>query len=298
MSPDGRVIAHMHEDAATRYLQTLREATESQGCVLNSVSYEAVRSLFLQRASDRRLGGPGDSVQQGARGELLCIVDLDGKPVRVTADILADYKLVIVEHPAFGHWFSEETLAAGGSTLLPVRWLCHVAGFRHQTVQLFIHTPELWAASGDVTLVQVRAPNKAQYPGCFDVAAAGHVIGLGEVEGSVFKELSEELGLTQQDVGELRLLGRYEHRESLSEDRVHDVELRSVYQTELVAGAFPRIRFVDGEVAGICLFRLAELKELVKRFPDRVASGLSASLGLYLDAMSDGSSGPKNWTTC
>jgi len=182
----------------------------------------------------------------------------------------------------FGEWLREATLPSGGTALLAARWLYHLAGLRHRTVQLFldpVHQP-------DCTLVQVRGMGKLEYPGCFDTAAAGHVIELDGVEDSVYKELSEDLGLTREDVRGLEMLAEYEHRETLHDGAIRDMEFRSVFHGRLAGGALECIRFVDGEVAGICVFSVAALAALVDCFPDRVASGLQASLATL--GMEDG----------
>jgi hypothetical protein len=45
-----------------------------------------------------------------------------------------------------------------------------------------------------------------------------------------------------------------------------------------------RIRFVDREVAAIAVFAVDDLQAVLRDTPARVASGLSASLALYLAA--------------
>ncbi len=57
------------------------------------------------------------------------------------------------------------------------------------------------------TLVQVRALGKPLFPGCFDMPAGGHVVGLETNEEAVLKELAEELGLAPDDVEGLAVLG-------------------------------------------------------------------------------------------
>jgi isopentenyldiphosphate isomerase len=168
--------------------------------------------------------------------------------------------------------------AASPPAMLFARWLCHLAGLRHRTVELFLDHPQ---APG-YTLVQLRSPAKLEYPGCFDLPCAGHVAGLASVEEGLFQELAEELGLAADDLSGLQRLGAYEHAESHPDRAVLDVEHRTVFRARWQPGALDRIRFADGEVAAIAVFGVEDLRSTITREPERFASGLRASLAFYL----------------
>ena len=50
-------------------------------------------------------------------------------------------------------------------------------------------------------------------------------------------------------------------------------EYRVLYQAALKPEAAAKIRFADGEVAGLAVFAVPELRMLVQRSPERVARG-------------------------
>lgn len=265
--------------------------------ILNAQVYEAAKGLFLA------CQGPGESKPGPLLGELrrlapqygkpeyLLPVDGSGAPLAATEGVLRDFRLIVAAHPEFALWMQEASPPGSGKTggvslrvtgtipLLVARWLCALSGLRHRTVELFIDHPQ---ASG-YTLIQVRSLAKLDYPGCFDLPCAGHVVGLASVEEGLVQELGEELGLREADLAGLRRLGTYEHAESRGAQRAMlDVEHRTVFRARLQPGALERIRFADGEVAAIAVFADDDLQDLMREAPERIASGLSASLALYL----------------
>ncbi len=152
-------------------------------------------------------------------------------------------------------------------------------GFRHRSVQLFLDDP----AHEETTYLQVRSFDKYDSPGCFDMPVAGHVQGTTSLRQSIENEFREELGLDlERDVEDLRLLGGYNHLVTPRRPDYLDVEYATVYRGSLAADAFRRVRFPDGEVAAIALFRLSELRTLLGDCPDRVAPGLAGSFSMYL----------------
>lgn len=193
--------------------------------------------------------------------------------------MLADYRQTLDRHPAFALWLEERSFA-GRPLLLVARWLCHLAGFRHRTTQLFLDHP---TADG-YTLLQVRGLDKAEAPGCFDTPCAGHVSGIESVDEALFEELAQELGLDRSDISPPEFLGRFEYRDSMDDLTLYNVELRTVHRSRLRPGALSRVRFVDREVAALALFGVSEVQPLIDASPDRVASGLAASWPLYLHA--------------
>jgi isopentenyldiphosphate isomerase len=221
-----------------------------------------------------------DSVQAAApeygRDEFFLPVDGCGEPVYPDAGTLAEARELLARYPEAAHWWR---LADGSpSALLVARWLCHLTGIRHRTVQLFIDHPTL----PGLTLVQVRSLDKIEAPGTFDMPVAGHVTGTESVEAALAHELAEELGLALEDLQDLHSIGAYEGISPPIEGRVwRNREWRVVYRSRLKPDALARIRFADGEVAAIALFTVEELRALVRAYPERVASGLTGSLHLY-----------------
>jgi isopentenyldiphosphate isomerase len=208
--------------------------------------------------------------------EPLLTVDAGGHPAVPTDAILDDLRKRIGERSGIGDWF-EEAQIDGHPVLLVARWLCHLAGLRHRTVQLFLDHPSVEG----YTLLQVRATTKAEDPGCFDMPCAGHVTGLETPKEALFVELAEELGLGPGDVSDPELLGHYEHRGDEDGAAIYSVEYRTVYRSRLRAGALSRMRFVDREVAAVALFAVDGIERLIESAPQRVASGLAGSWRMY-----------------
>ena len=210
------------------------------------------------------------------RDEFFLPVDGCGEPIYPDAGTLAEARELLACYPEAARWWR---LADGPPpALLVARWLCHLTGIRHRTVQLFIDHPTL----PGLTLVQVRSLNKIEAPGSFDMPVAGHVTGTESVEAALAHELEEELGLALEDLQDLHSIDAYEGISPPIEGRVwHNREWRVVYRSRLAAGALGRIRFADGEVAALAIFAVDELRALVEAHPERVASGLAGSLYLY-----------------
>ncbi len=146
-------------------------------------------------------------------------------------------------------------------------------------MELFIDPPVLEGH----TLVQVRGMDKVLAPGAFDIPCAGHVSGVDGVEESLHKELGEELNLRIDDLEKLSLVARYASQaHDYAEDGLVNVEYCYLFRAGLKPHTVPNIRFNDGEVAGLAVFNVNELRGLVQRYPERVASGLSDSLRFYL----------------
>ena len=252
-------------------IRDLRQALARADYTLSAEAYAALKALFLAalaspvplRAQAPEYGKP----------ERLLNVDASGAPVPLLAEVAGESHALLAEYPAFGEWM----VSAPRGTLFP-RWLCHLAGLRHRTVQLFIDHPTL----PNHTLVQVRSLSKLQYPGCFDLPVAGHVVGLDEPAAALGKELAEELGLGPDDIEGLACLGADDRGAPDSAGGVCDCELSIVYRCRLRPQALARIHFADGEVAAICVFALPELQGVLARHPERIASGLRDSLDGYL----------------
>jgi isopentenyldiphosphate isomerase len=239
--------------------------------------------FFLACSSDPvRLAAVRELAPEYGRDEFFLPVDASGETLYPDAGTLAEARDLLARYPEAERWWR---VAEGSpSVLLFARWLCHLTGIRHRTVQLFIDHPTL----PGLTLVQVRSLDKIEAPGAFDMPVAGHVSGTESVEAALAHELAEELGLDREDLLELRHAGSYEALAPPLRGRETDsrpwrnLEWRIVYRARLRPGALERIRFADGEVAALAVFAVDELRALVTAMPERVASGLTGSLHLYV----------------
>jgi isopentenyldiphosphate isomerase len=257
-------------------LSALLGTLERADYVLDQATYLKVRALFLACADTPALLQMIQRIApEYGKPEFLLCVDAKGQAVTLDTNTLQDFSTLATEKPNFELWFqSSQDGTEGRPVLLVARWLCHLAGFRHRVVHLFLDHPTV----PGYTLVQVRGAVKAEAPGKFDLPVAGHVIGVEKVKAALAQEMREELGLTRADVVDLRLLDEYEYADPVDAP-LHNREWRSVFSARLQAKALPRIRFADGEVAAIATFSLDELRTLAEAFPERLASGLAYSLG-------------------
>jgi len=261
-------------------LQRLRSAVEKADHVISISVYHQTRSLFTACVSDpQHLRHLQRLAPEYGRPEYLLCVDSAGSPAPPTEDMVEDFRKTTVSHPSLGLWFHEAAAAESeGSVLLVARWLCHLVGFRHRCVHLFIDHP----TRDEYTLVQVRGVGKAESPGRFDVPAAGHIVGLESVTDTLFKELAEELNLGQDDVHNIEMVGSYNYYEPSTNPVLRNVEFRVVFRSRLKTDSLLKMRCVDREVAAISVFALSELQGLIEAFPERVASGLTESFPVYL----------------
>ena len=266
----------------------LRERIASAGHVLNEEVFTGICRLFIETYASRK-DTPAAVTREYGKEEYLLVVGEGGQPYEVEDNLLALYQAIHNAHSDFSGWFQVGALrdadAAAGEIpgapiLLAARWLCHLVGLRHRTVEIFIDPPGL----DGHTLVQVRGMDKVLAPGAFDIPCAGHVSGADGVQESLGKELVEELNLGFENLEDLALVARYASRaHAYPENNLVNVEYCSLYRAQLKTQAVPCIRFSDGEVAALAVFNINELKELAQRFPERVASGLAESLEFYYE---------------
>jgi isopentenyldiphosphate isomerase len=244
---------------------------------LDRATYGQARRLFERCTADALvMAAVKRAAPEYGRREYLLNVDGAGKVVRTAPEILADFSTAST--PAFGVWFQEAILPRQGEpVLLVARWLCHLTGLRHRTIHLFLDHPTL----ADHTLVQVRSVDKDEAPGCFDLPVAGHVDGVASVEETLDKELGEEVGLTPDLLSGLRRLGAHEQIRLPDPPAFRNVEHHTVYRARLTVEGWLRASAADHEVAAIAAFNLPDLVSMMRRFPDRVASGLRGSFSLY-----------------
>ncbi len=255
----------------------LRRVVIAENRVLSRAIFERVRQIFVEFYEERKLD-PGELTIEYTRAEFLLVVDDQGEATGMDPTVLQMYRDTTTTHPDFSRWFSETSTTERGHILLAARWLCHLVGLRHRTVEIFIDPPHLEGH----TLAQIRGLDKYEAPGAFDIPCAGHVSGIDTAEESLRKELAEELNLSFDDFDVFHLIARYN---SYTDGRVKESvnpEYRFLYRASLKSTAAERIRFTDGEVAGLAVFSVAELRGLIERFPERIASGLSDAMGFYI----------------
>jgi isopentenyldiphosphate isomerase len=266
---------------------SLRKKAGEDGYVLSQEVFEQARQVFLEQHQGGRLS-PKNLTREYLHEEFLLVVDEEGRASGISNKILEKYEETAAQYPEFTRWFSaaavttqvppaEPEAADGARVLLASRWLCHLIGLRHGTVEIFIDPPHLVGH----TLVQVRGMEKFEAPGAFDIPCAGHISGVDTAEEALVKELAEELDLTIDSLCEFRLLKQYNSYTDGGVNQPVNYEFRVLYRAKLKSTAVKRIRFKDGEVAGLAVFSVPELQEMVFRYPERIASGLSDALTFY-----------------
>jgi len=258
-------------------IKAARAAVERAGCTLDDAVYDAVEVLFgAVTAGTSTWDWLLAIAPEYGRAEFLAGLDAGGIPTKASPRMVEHYRTLVLRDARFGEWMRETTTPEGIVVLLPARWLCHLTGLRHPTVQLFLDD----AAEEGRTLVQVRSLSRVDAPGCFDMPVAGHVPAFMPPGTALLKELAEELGLDADHISTPALLGHYQHLEGC-DGPLRNNEYRTVYRCRLRPGGLARVRFPDAEVAGICVIDVGELARLIERFPDRVASGLTDSFPRY-----------------
>lgn len=257
--------------------QEIRREARAADCTLTPAVFERIRQVFVQTYA----GGTETpaSLTRGEydKDEFLLVLDEHGHAAQLSPDVLERYRQTLERSPVFGRWFQEAPLPAGGRVLLAARWLCHLTGLLHGTVEIFIDPPE----RPGYTLVQVRGMDKVEAPGAFDIPCAGHISGLDQAEVALRKELAEELDLFTNNLSDVCLISRYNSISADDQGWAVNNEHRILYRAQLKKEAAARISFADGEVAGLGVMNVAELRRLVQQYPERVATGLSDSIGYY-----------------
>ena len=145
------------------------------------------------------------------------------------------------------------------------RWFCHLTGLRHRVVHVFLTSPQ-----GHLVL-QMRAPDKAEWPQHFDTTVGGHLkAGQDWHEGALI-EIGEELGLATSALekwllgGRLHLVGPVYERHGVSRD-LPPIRNRQVNQTfagDLTEWGLAHLHFADGEIAGIYLCPAEEVRRMI-----------------------------------
>lgn len=272
-----RISGENYPSSISRLATTVNESDH----ILDARSYSSVRQLFLDSRSDpvvlcylRK-----EMLKYDAKEFLLCVDD-DGQPVSIDNDLILNFRETVRAFPDFSDWFQEVTLnEAKGTILLVARWLCHLIGFRHRVVHLFIDHP----TSVDHTLIQIRSSERYESPLSFDLPLAGHAAGTASVRDTLFKELKEELGLDKSKLVDLHQIGSYNFEDCDSQKGLRNTEYRQVFRCYIKPETFLNIQLASEEVAGIAVVSLMELEMIIKTSPERVASGLQGSFAFYLE---------------
>jgi hypothetical protein len=115
----------------------------AEGHQLTDAAYRAVERLFEQSHSTP---ATLQAIQTGAKEygqeEFLLCVDQHGTPTSISKQTLEDFRIKADHYPDFQPWFHPIHLGDDQLTLLIARWLCHLVGFRHRAVLLFLDHPE------------------------------------------------------------------------------------------------------------------------------------------------------------
>lgn len=160
------------------------------------------------------------------------------------------------------------------------RWLCHLFGLRHRCVHILIQwrSPSL----GKVYIFQVRSWTKSDSPGHLDISVGGHIVGDSQniAVQTAYKEMEEELGITQSDLIGRKLLFRMEYESKKEDDLNHfyNNEWRLVYTGEIATDRYDKIKFNDNEVVGLYLCPESEAIKLLEQKLIPIANALKESL--------------------
>jgi isopentenyldiphosphate isomerase len=169
------------------------------------------------------------------------------------------------------------------------RRLFHLLGLRHRAAEIGFRTE-----SGLIVL-QKRSTTKADWPGAPDMAVAGHIPQFPDgsdrtFEEGAWKEIEEEIGLSEQDAaatlveGRLLPVGPPYISLDLDPNRplpFYNAEVRQIFAATLTGAGLSHLQFVDDEVAGILLVTPETAWEMLAG--ENIASGMRYSLPRYLD---------------
>ena len=146
--------------------------------------------------------------------------------------------------------------------------------------------------------LQKRSKIKSENPGLYDKTVGGHVSAGDSFNITFIRECAEELGFpaTLLDnnefnkaikVTDLNIIGifkRVEQIKNFQSVRINKEGYKFIqpYISEMYVGYYNgAIRFVDGESSGIEVFSLRELKEEIKKDPDKFTEDLKFMIKKY-----------------
>ncbi len=164
------------------------------------------------------------------------------------------------------------------------RWLCHLLGLRHRAVEIGLLT------QSGLLILQRRASTKADWPNALDMAVAGHVTERDSFERAAWKEIEEEIGLSETRKsewlveGELAALGEpyysLDFEPTAAPPRLNS-EVRQVFVGTLTGAALSSLRFTDAEADGLLLVSPEVAWQLL--VSEKAASGMRYTLPRVLD---------------
>ncbi len=186
-------------------------------------------------------------------------------PVVVQAAV-ADWRDRLQQPPVPGEEMLD-VVAATGALLgwSAPRWFCHLTGLRHRVAHIFLTSPQ------GMLVLQMRAPDKAEWPQYFDTTVGGHLKAGQDWEEGALGEIAEELGLPIADRGawltggQLHRVGpiyeRYGVRRGLPP--ICNRQVNQTFAGELTEWGLAHLHFADGEVAGIYLCSPQEAQRMI-----------------------------------
>ena len=172
-------------------------------------------------------------------------------------------------------------------TFVP-RWICHVLALRHRCAHVLL----IWRsqAMGDTLILQIRSWDKDDSPGRLDISVGGHMTA-NVAEVTALAEMLQETNLTIDDLegSTLHLIVGYPFdEEPRPAENFYNSEWRDVYVGYMKHDGLERIKFPDGEVAGIMLLPLKDAQQLLQQHILPMASALTHSLPVCLRNLNNG----------
>lgn len=163
------------------------------------------------------------------------------------------------------------------------RWLCHLLGLRHRATHIILRSPQ------DLLVLQVRSPNKSDWPDHIDTSVGGHVQSGESFRDAGAAEMEQELGLPADDWaahlvgGALEQVSRPYERTDYRPGKppFRNNQVNQIYAGKLTPSGLAHIHFRDGEVSALYLCTDSEAQRLIEA-GTRVAPGLTHSLPRYL----------------
>ncbi len=146
--------------------------------------------------------------------------------------------------------------------------------------------------------LQKRSKLKDENPGLYDKTIGGHVLKDNTYNMSVVRECAEELGFPASilspkefekaikitDMSVVAIFKKVDYLSNFQSVRITKKGKKFVqpYMTTIYVGYYDgAIRFVDGESSGIEVFSLKELKEEIKKNPDKFTEDLKYMIKKY-----------------
>ncbi|MCU0608778.1 MAG: NUDIX domain-containing protein [Chitinispirillaceae bacterium] len=137
----------------------------------------------------------------------------------------------------------------------------HHQGLWHRTVHVWIVNDQ-----GEL-LLQKRAAGKESHPGRWDISAAGHIAAGDSGIVAAMRELKEELGI-DAPADTLQFLFDQQQEYHDPSGTFHDREFSDIYL--LRRNVRPaELSLQKDEVEKVRLFKIGELKALIKKEPDK-----------------------------